>query len=89
MLVSARVRSVRQPARPGSMTWPVVGDAAVFVGGIRGLLVQVAHPEVAAGVAEHLRYRQDPFGRLIRTRSQPPPGIRFRQPRPAALPPEA
>jgi uncharacterized protein (DUF2236 family) len=52
---------------PGSMTWPVAGDAAVFVGGIRALLVQAAHPEVAAGVADHSRYRQDPLGRLTRT----------------------
>jgi uncharacterized protein (DUF2236 family) len=52
---------------PDSMTWPVVGDAAVFVGGIRALIVQAAHPEVAAGVAEHSRYRQDPLGRLTRT----------------------
>lgn len=52
---------------PASMTWPVVGDAAVFVGGIRALLVQAAHPEVAAGMAEHSRYRQDPLGRLTRT----------------------
>jgi uncharacterized protein (DUF2236 family) len=52
---------------PGSMTWPVVGDAAVFVGGIRALIVQAVHPEVAAGVAVHSRYRQDPLGRLSRT----------------------
>jgi uncharacterized protein (DUF2236 family) len=52
---------------PGSMTWPVIGNAAVFVGGIRALLVQAAHPEVAAGVSEHSRYRQDPLGRLTRT----------------------
>jgi uncharacterized protein (DUF2236 family) len=52
---------------PGSMTWPVVADTAVFVGGIRALLVQAAHPEVAAGVADHSRYRQDPLGRLTRT----------------------
>jgi uncharacterized protein (DUF2236 family) len=52
---------------PGSMTWPVAGDAAVFVGGIRALLVQAAHPEVAAGVAAHSRYREDPLGRLSRT----------------------
>jgi uncharacterized protein (DUF2236 family) len=52
---------------PGSMTWPVAADAAVFVGGIRALLVQAAHPEVAAGVAQHSRYRQDPLGRLTRT----------------------
>lgn len=52
---------------PGSMTWLVVGDTSVFVGGIRALLVQAAHPEVAAGVADHSRYRQDPLGRLSRT----------------------
>ncbi len=52
---------------PDSMTWPVVGDTAVFIGGIRALLVQAAHPEVAAGVAEHSRYREDPLGRLTRT----------------------
>jgi uncharacterized protein (DUF2236 family) len=52
---------------PGSMTWPVVGDTSVFVGGIRALLVQAAHPEVVAGVAEHSRYRDDPLGRLTRT----------------------
>ena len=49
------------------MTWQVVGDTAVLVGGIRALLVQAAHPEVVAGVAEHSRYRQDPLGRLSRT----------------------
>lgn len=52
---------------PGSVTWSVVGDTAVFVGGIRALLLQAAHPEVAAGVAEHSRYREDPLGRLSRT----------------------
>jgi uncharacterized protein (DUF2236 family) len=52
---------------PDSMSWRVVGDTAVFVGGIRALLVQAAHPEVAAGVAEHSRYRDDPLGRLTRT----------------------
>jgi uncharacterized protein (DUF2236 family) len=52
---------------PESMTWPVLGNAAVFVGGIRALLVQAAHPEVAAGVAHHSRYREDPLGRLTRT----------------------
>ena len=52
---------------PDSMTWSVVGDTAVFIGGIRALLVQAAHPEVATGVAEHSRYREDPLGRLTRT----------------------
>lgn len=52
---------------PDSITWPVIGDVATFAGGIRALLVQAAHQEVAAGVADHSRYRDDPLGRLSRT----------------------
>lgn len=52
---------------PDSVTWPVIGDAAAFIGGIRALLIQAAHPEVAAGVSDHSRYQDDPLGRLSRT----------------------
>lgn len=52
---------------PDSVTWPVLGDAAAFIGGIRALLIQAAHPEVVAGVSDHSRYREDPLGRLSRT----------------------
>ena len=52
---------------PDSVSWRVIGDAAAFVGGIRALVVQTAHPEVVAGVEDHSRYRNDPFGRLNRT----------------------
>ena len=52
---------------PGSVSWTVIGDVAAFAGGIRALLVQSAHPEVAAGVAGHSRYQDDPLGRLSRT----------------------
>jgi len=52
---------------PESATWPIVGDVAAFVAGIRALVVQAAHPEVLAGVARHSRYRTDPLGRLSRT----------------------
>ena len=52
---------------PGSPTWEIMGDVASFVGGIRALLVQAAHPEVVAGVADHSTYEQDPLGRLSRT----------------------
>lgn len=54
---------------PDSVSWMVIGDPAAFVGGIRGLLIQAAHPEVVAGVGDHSRYRQDPLGRLSRTSS--------------------
>ncbi len=52
---------------PESMSWAVLGDVSSFVGGIRALLVQTAHPEVVAGVEAHSRYRTDPLGRLTRT----------------------
>ena len=52
---------------PDSVSWRVIGDAAAFIGGIRALVVQTAHPEVVAGVEDHSRYRKDPFGRLNRT----------------------
>ena len=52
---------------PDSISWRVIGDTAAFVGGIRALLIQAAHPEVVAGVEQHSRYRTDPFGRLNRT----------------------
>jgi len=52
---------------PDSVSWRVIGDTSAFIGGVRALLVQAAHPEVAAGVSDHSRYRQDPLGRLSRT----------------------
>jgi uncharacterized protein (DUF2236 family) len=52
---------------PDSVTWRVVGDVSTFVGGIRALLIQAAHPEVVAGVVDHSVYESDPLGRLSRT----------------------
>lgn len=52
---------------PDSVSWAVMADVATFVGGIRALLIQAAHPEVVAGVGDHSRYRDDPLGRLSRT----------------------
>jgi uncharacterized protein (DUF2236 family) len=52
---------------PGSLTWRVNGEAVLLLGGGRALILQVAHPKVAAGVAEFSDYRRDPCGRLYRT----------------------
>lgn len=52
---------------PDAVSWRVIADPAAFVGGLRGLLIQAAHPEVVAGVDDHSRYRDDPLGRLSRT----------------------
>jgi uncharacterized protein (DUF2236 family) len=45
----------------------VHGDASMFVGGLRALLLQSLHPAAMAGVAGHSGYRCDPWGRLART----------------------
>jgi uncharacterized protein (DUF2236 family) len=45
----------------------VHGDAAMFVGGLRALLLQSLHPQAMTAVAQHSDYRNDPWGRLQRT----------------------
>jgi len=45
----------------------VHGDAAMFVGGLRALLLQSLHPRAMIAVAQHSDYRSDPWGRLQRT----------------------
>jgi uncharacterized protein (DUF2236 family) len=52
---------------PDTVTWRVGREAALLVGGGRALILQVAHPLVAAGVEQHSRYDTDPWGRLYRT----------------------
>jgi uncharacterized protein (DUF2236 family) len=50
-----------------SITWRYAGDARVlpFLG--RAFLLQAAHPTIAAGIAEHSNFKDDPFGRLSRS----------------------
>lgn len=53
---------------PGSAPWQVHADLpAMLIGGISSLMLQTLHPLAMAGVAEHSRYQEDPFGRLQRT----------------------
>ena len=52
---------------PASPIGRVHGDASMFVGGIRALLLQSLHPRAMAAVAAHSGYRGDPWGRLQRT----------------------
>jgi uncharacterized protein (DUF2236 family) len=51
----------------GSPIQRVHGDASMFVGGIRALLLQSLHPLAMAGVRDHSGYQGDPWGRLQRT----------------------
>lgn len=52
---------------PGSVTWRVNREQIMLLGGGRALLLQLAHPMVAAGVAQHSDFAADPMGRLRRT----------------------
>jgi uncharacterized protein (DUF2236 family) len=45
----------------------VHADAAMFVGGLRALLLQSLHPLAMAAITDHSDYRADPWGRLQRT----------------------
>ena len=51
----------------GSWLRRIHAESALIFGGGRALLLEVAHPLVAAGVAEHSKFRSDPLGRLRRT----------------------
>ena len=52
---------------PDSMMWHIDKEAAVFLGAGRALLLQLAHPWIAAAIARHSRTLADPIGRFHRT----------------------
>lgn len=52
---------------PESVAWRISADARILSTAGYALLLQVAHPTVGAGVAEHSNFRADPWGRLLRT----------------------
>src|SRR6266566_1564811 len=52
---------------PDSMLWKVNRENVMFVGGARGVMLQLALPAVASALAQHSRVKADPFGRFKRT----------------------
>lgn len=52
---------------PDAVIRRVDGEATLIAGGGRALLMQLAHPLVARGVAEHSGFQSDPFARLRAT----------------------
>ena len=53
---------------PDSVAWKVNGDVVtMMIGGVSGLLLQMLHPAVLAGVWDHSDFRADMHGRLRRT----------------------
>jgi len=63
-----RVQSKERLFPPGAVVRRVHGDVTtMMVGGISGLLLQMLHPAVLAGVWDHSSFRTDLQGRLRRT----------------------
>ena len=53
---------------PDSVAWRVNGDiVTMMIGGVSGLLLQMLHPAVLAGVWDHSDFRSDMHARLRRT----------------------
>jgi uncharacterized protein (DUF2236 family) len=52
---------------PQSATWQVHLDRSMWVGGVRGLMLQALHPLAMRGVWQNSNFQEDPFGRLRRT----------------------
>ena len=49
---------------PDSMMWRINREAVLLGAGPTALLLQIAHPLVAEGVAHHSTFEADPFKRL-------------------------
>ncbi len=52
---------------PGTVTWEVLRQPIYLLGGMRALLLQLAEPKVAAGVADHSDFANGLFARLQHT----------------------
>jgi uncharacterized protein (DUF2236 family) len=52
---------------PDSITWLISRERAVTLGGLSALLLQLAHPLIAAAVADHSDFVADPLSRLTAT----------------------
>ena len=52
---------------PDGITCRIAGDARIFSASGYALLLQVSHPSVGAGVSQHSNFKEDPWGRLLRT----------------------
>ncbi|ELY61099.1 oxygenase MpaB family protein [Natronolimnohabitans innermongolicus] len=69
--IAALVDETDAPARgffgPDSVMWTVSRERALLFNGVATILLQLAHPQVAAGVAEHSDFEADPLGRFRRT----------------------
>lgn len=52
---------------PTSVTWQVHGDPMMWIAGVRALYLQALHPRTVRGVLQNSDFRNDAWGRLMRT----------------------
>jgi uncharacterized protein (DUF2236 family) len=69
--LAREIAAINEPSEglfgPRSTTWQLGGDLAIFLGGGRAALLQLAHPKVAFAIEQHSRTRADVTGRFQRT----------------------
>jgi uncharacterized protein (DUF2236 family) len=63
----SRERAAGRFYGPESVSWRVNRESVLVLAGGRAILMQLAHPGVAAGVDEHSDFRHRPLSRLLRT----------------------
>jgi uncharacterized protein (DUF2236 family) len=54
---------------PESAVWRIARESVLMLGGGYALLMQAAHPLVAAGIVTHSNFRESPWRRLAGTMS--------------------
>jgi uncharacterized protein (DUF2236 family) len=60
--------SAEEPIVASGMAWRIHRERVLLAGWGRAILLQIAHPQVARGVAEHSAFTTDRWGRLRRLR---------------------
>ena len=63
------VQCIRAPSLgPGAVSWKLHREVALLAGWGRAILLQLAHPLVAQGVADHSAFLSEPHGHVRRLR---------------------
>ncbi|HWE55873.1 MAG TPA: oxygenase MpaB family protein [Acidimicrobiales bacterium] len=65
--MSQSLAADRRPVGPGSLLWRYAGDHRMAFSGLSAGLLQLLHPAIGAGVAQHSDFFNDPWDRIIRS----------------------
>jgi len=60
-------RAEGAPLGPGSLLWRYAADGRSLLTGTAAGLLQLMHPGLGAGVAQHSAFFEDPWGRILRS----------------------